>query len=94
MVCMVQTPRAACLPDRSYTAIAEMMSGASDRKPGDYGIGWKFCKPGDTKTQERYSLAEVVHGRAAMLGLAGMVTQSAIPGHEAFPYASGAMGQW
>jgi hypothetical protein len=28
----------------SYTAIAETMSGESDRKPGDYGIGWKFCK--------------------------------------------------
>ena len=28
----------------SYTAISEMMSGASDRKPGDYGIGWRFCK--------------------------------------------------
>ena len=28
----------------AYTAIAEMMSGESDRKPGDYGIGWRFCK--------------------------------------------------
>ena len=27
----------------AYTAIAEMMSGESDRKPGDYGIGWRFC---------------------------------------------------
>ena len=32
----------------SYVAISEMMSGESDRKPGDYGIGWRFCKPGDT----------------------------------------------
>ena len=28
----------------SYNAISEMMSGQSDRKPGDYGIGWRFCK--------------------------------------------------
>merc|ERR1712072_1168026 len=41
----------------SYSAIHEMMSGESDRKPGDYGIGWRFCKPGDTKTQEKYKLA-------------------------------------
>ena len=78
----------------SYTAIAEMMSGASDRKPGDYGIGWKFCKPGDTETQERYSLAEITHGRAAMMGFAGMVTQSALHPDVGFPYASGYMPSW
>lgn len=78
----------------SYTAIAEMMSGASDRKPGDYGIGWKFCKPGDTETQERYALAEITHGRAAMMGFAGMVTQSALHPDVGFPYASGYMGSW
>ena len=61
----------------SYTAISEMMSGQSDRKPGDYGIGWRFCKADDTKTQEKYKLAEITHCRAAMLGFAGMVTQSA-----------------
>merc|ERR1719231_1718514 len=69
----------------SYNAIAEMMSGESDRKPGDYGIGWRFCKPDDTKTQEKYKLAEITHCRVAMLGFAGMVTQSALK-EISFPY--------
>jgi len=69
----------------SYVAISEMMSGETDRKPGDYGIGWKFCKQGDTKTQEKYKLAEVVHGRAAMLAFSGVVTASALK-EISFPY--------
>jgi len=77
----------------AYTAIQEMMSGESDRKPGDYGIGWKFCKPGDTATQEKYKLAEITHCRAAMLGFAGMVTQSAKLGmageYAGYPYIGG-----
>jgi len=77
----------------SYTAIAEMMSGESDRKPGDYGIGWRFCKPDDTATQEKYKLAEITHCRAAMLGFAGMVTQSAKLGmageYAGYPYIGG-----
>jgi len=77
----------------SYVAIAEMMSGQSDRKPGDYGIGWRFCKPDDTKTQEKYKLAEITHCRAAMLGFAGMVTQSAKLGmageYAGYPYIGG-----
>ena len=62
----------------SYVAIAQMLSGETDREPGDYGIGWKFCKPGDTKTQMRYREAEIVHCRAAMLGFSGMVTGAAL----------------
>jgi hypothetical protein len=77
----------------SYVAIAEMMSGQSDRRPGDYGIGWRFCKPGDKITQEKYKLAEITHCRAAMLGFAGMVTQSAKLGmaglDSGFPYVGG-----
>ena len=77
----------------SYTAISEMMSGQSDRKPGDYGIGWRFCKPDDLKTQEKYKLAEITHCRAAMLGFAGMVTQSAKLGmageYSGYPYIGG-----
>ena len=69
----------------SYNAIAEMMSGETDRKPGDYGIPFRFCKPGDTATQEKYTLQEVVHGRAAMLGFSGMVTASALT-EAPFPY--------
>ena len=47
----------------SYNAIAQMMSGETDRKPGDYGIGWRFCKKDDTATQDKYRLAEITHGR-------------------------------
>ena len=66
----------------SYNAIGEMMSGQSDRKPGDYGISWKFVGPTDTATQEKYKIAEITHCRAAMLGFAGMVTASAKLGLE------------
>ena len=69
----------------SYNAISEMMSGQSDRKPGDYGISYKFCKPGDTKMQEKFQLAEITHGRAAMMGFSGMVTASALT-EAPFPY--------
>jgi len=69
----------------SYSAIAEMMSGETDREPGDYGIGWKFCQPGDTATQAKYRLAEITHCRAAMIGFSGMVTQAALT-EGPFPY--------
>jgi len=77
----------------SYVAISETMSGESDRKPGDYGIGWRWCKDDDLKTQEKYKVAEITHARAAMLGFAGVVTQSAKLAAEGlptgFPYAGG-----
>ena len=77
----------------SYNAIGEMMSGQSDRKPGDYGIGWRFCGPDDTALQEKYKLAEITHCRAAMLAFAGVVTQSAKLQAEGlptgFPYTGG-----
>jgi len=69
----------------SYNAIAEMLSGQTDRQPGDYGIPYRYCRPGDTATQEKYRLQEIVHGRAAMLGFSGMVTASALKGI-GFPY--------
>ena len=69
----------------SYNAIAEMMSGETDREPGDYGIPYRFCREGDTATQEKYRLQEVTHGRAAMLGFGGMVTASALT-ESGFPY--------
>ena len=68
----------------SYNAIAETMSGETDRKPGDYGIPWRFVKPGDTATQAKYALAEITHCRAAMLGFSGMVTAAALG--KPFPY--------
>jgi hypothetical protein len=69
----------------SYSAIGEMMSGETDREPGDYGIDWQYCKPGDTATQAKYRLAEITHCRAAMIGFSGMVTQAALT-EGPFPY--------
>jgi len=69
----------------SYSAIHEMMSGETDREPGDYGLGqWmleKEKKPGEM------ALKEITHCRLAMLAFSGLVTQSAMGGHEVFPYA-------
>ena len=77
----------------SYVAISQMMSGETDRKAGDYGIGWRFCGPDDTALQEKYKLAEITHCRAAMLAFAGVVTQSAKLQAEGlptgFPYTGG-----
>ena len=70
----------------SYVAISQMMSGETDRKAGDYGIGWKFCKDDDTKTQEKYKLAEITHGRAAMMAFSGLVTHAQLFPDMAFPY--------
>jgi hypothetical protein len=70
----------------SYNAIAEMLSGETDRKPGDYGIPPRFCKEGDTATYAKYELAEITHCRAAMLGFAGVVTQAAKFDSLPFPY--------
>ena len=42
-------------------------------------------QPDDLKTQEKYKLAEITHCRAAMLGFAGMVTQSAKLGMAGLP---------
>lgn len=39
------------------------------------------------ETEAKYKLAELTHGRLAMLAFAGVVTQSAI-GHTTFPYVS------
>eukprot|EP00308_Calcidiscus_leptoporus_P017474 CAMPEP_0119375402 /NCGR_PEP_ID=MMETSP1334-20130426/35586_1 /TAXON_ID=127549 /ORGANISM="Calcidiscus leptoporus, Strain RCC1130" /LENGTH=197 /DNA_ID=CAMNT_0007393703 /DNA_START=11 /DNA_END=604 /DNA_ORIENTATION=+ len=67
----------------SYNAISEMMSGETDREPGDYyldAFGWAA---GDKRKQMQ--LAEVVHGRTAMLAFSGIVTQSALKGI-GFPY--------
>ena len=60
-----------------------MMSGETDRAPGDYGIPPRFCK--DAATLEKYKLQEITHGRAAMLGFSGMVTAAALT-EKGFPY--------
>mmetsp|Transcript_53427 Transcript_53427/g.88710 ORF Transcript_53427/g.88710 Transcript_53427/m.88710 type:complete len:205 (+) Transcript_53427:34-648(+) len=70
----------------AYNAISEMMSGETDRAPGDYGfdpLGYSAGK--DEATKADYALKEITHCRAAMIGFAGIVTQSALKGI-GFPY--------
>eukprot|EP00900_Chrysochromulina_parva_P007410 jgi/Chrpa1/16670/Chrysochromulina_OHIO_Genome00022077-RA len=53
------------------------------RKPGDFGFDpLKLLTPA---TEEKYKLAELTHGRLAMLAFSAVVTQSAL-GHPTFPY--------
>jgi len=68
----------------SYPAISEMMNGETDRKPGDYGFDpLNYSKNKDKLPH--YELAEITHCRAAMLGFAGIITQSALK-EVGFPY--------
>lgn len=67
----------------SYNAISEMMSGETDRKAGDYGLGAGFKK--DPIKFAKYQEQEMAHCRAAMLGFSGMVTGSAL-NNMGFPY--------
>jgi len=64
----------------SYVAISEMLSGETDRQPGDYGFD-----PLNYKGQKDYSEVEITHCRAAMLAFSGMITQSALF-ETGFPY--------
>jgi len=64
-----------------------MMDG-DDREPGDFGFDPLKLLKGN---EEQYKLAELTHGRAAMLAFSAVVTQSALPsafgyGKETFPY--------
>jgi hypothetical protein len=63
-----------------YVAIYEMLSGESDRAPGDYGFD-----PLNYKKQKDYSEVELTHCRAAMLAFGGVITQSALF-ETGFPY--------
>lgn len=58
----------------SYSAIYEMMSGETDRQPGDYGLGSYFKK--DPVKFKKFQEQEIAHCRLAMMGFSGMVTQS------------------
>merc|ERR1719247_1439196 len=58
-----------------FTQIYNMMDG-EDREAGDFGFDPLGLLPGN---EEQYKLAELTHGRAAMLAFAGVVTQSALP---------------
>ena len=62
-----------------------MMDGSSDRAPGDFGFD--PLKLLTKETEAQYKLAELTHGRLAMLAFSAVVTQSAL-GHTTFPYAS------
>jgi len=58
--------------------------GDDERAPGDFGFDpLSLITPA---TEEKYKLAELTHGRLAMLAFSAVVTQSAI-GHASFPYA-------
>lgn len=72
----------------SYNAISEMMSGETDRQPGDYGFDPLRLSKGTLKASpEELQLAEITHGRAAMIGFGGIVTASQLGGaSETFPY--------
>jgi light-harvesting complex I chlorophyll a/b binding protein 1 len=63
----------------SVVAMKQMFEG-SGRKPGEFG----FDPAGFSKKND-YGAKEIENGRAAMLGFAGVVTQSVATGH-GFPY--------
>ena len=68
----------------SYSAIAEMMTGETDREPGDYNLDPFKWAVGDKKA--RMQLAEINHCRLAMMAFSGVVTQSALKGLTSLPY--------
>ena len=64
------------------------MLDGDDREPGDFGFDPLKLLPGN---EEQYKLAELQHGRAAMLAFSAVITQSALPeyagfGKATFPY--------
>jgi hypothetical protein len=63
----------------SYAAVNEMMSGQTDRRPGDFSLDpFKQTSPAMLEK-------EISHCRLAMFAFSGVVTQSALAGH-GFPY--------
>jgi len=74
------------LESLGYAAIQEMLSGETDREPGDYGFDpMGYLTDATPERKMRLQQYEVVHGRAAMLAFSGMVTASAMFG-KPFPY--------
>ena len=70
------------------TQVYGMIVDNNNREPGDFGFDPLKLLPGH---EEQYKLAELTHGRAAMLAFSAVVTQSALPdafgfGKETFPY--------
>lgn len=67
---------------------SQVYGGDPEREAGDYGFDPLKLLKGH---EEQYKLAELTHGRAAMLAFSAVVTQSALPdgfgfGKETFPY--------
>ena len=77
----------------SYVGIYEMLSGETDREPGDLGFaqpGWNanllFRGQNAGMTDRSLALAEIKHCRLAMMGFSGIVTASALTeGSAGFP---------
>eukprot|EP00585_Thalassiosira_rotula_P007381 CAMPEP_0196139090 /NCGR_PEP_ID=MMETSP0910-20130528/6488_1 /TAXON_ID=49265 /ORGANISM="Thalassiosira rotula, Strain GSO102" /LENGTH=196 /DNA_ID=CAMNT_0041399775 /DNA_START=54 /DNA_END=644 /DNA_ORIENTATION=+ len=61
-------------------AVQATMDG--EREAGDFGIAYTTK---DVKTQERYAMNELLHGRLAMCAIGGIATQSVLTGN-GFPY--------
>ena len=66
-----------------FSQIYGMTDGSLDRAPGDFGFDpLGLLTP---ETEEKYKLAELTHGRLAMLAFSAVITQSAL-GKPDFPY--------
>jgi len=74
-----------CFEAVSYPAIADMMSGETDREPGDFSLDPFNWAKGDKLRMRQEQ--ELEHGRLAMLAFSGVVTQSALF-EVGFPYQS------
>jgi len=68
--------------------LVEVASGESDRAAGDYGLDFlNFLKDKTEEEVAEMKLKEIQHARLAMLGFAGIVTQSGLSeATHAFPY--------
>lgn len=51
-----------------------------DRAPGEFGNLWAFAKPVDEEEWAKVQMAEIKHGRLAMLGTMGCLVQEAVTG--------------
>ena len=78
----------AARPARAAATRARRLRPQPMARAGDFGFDPLMLLPGH---EEQYKLAELQHGRAAMLAFGGVVTQSALPGafgfgSDHFPY--------
>jgi len=69
--------------------IYDMQMSGANREAGDFGFDPLMLLK--SPNAEKYKLAELTHGRAAMIAFSGVVTHSALPdafgyGKATFPY--------